>query len=70
MYDVFIDENKADGYIGFLVTLNTPSLQQILFNVRENNQNYRGEIKFVGLTNNSIKVSLSYLWIWILIIKI
>ena len=60
-YDIFIDEEKANGYIGFLVTRNTPALQQILFNVRESNQNYRGELKFVGLTINSIRVALSWL---------
>lgn len=61
MYDIFIDEEKQEGYIGFLVTLNTPSLQQLLFNVRESNSNYRGELKFVGLTNNSFKVARSWL---------
>ena len=60
MYDVFIDEEKDMGYIGFLVTTNTPALQQILFNVRESNQNYRAEIKFVSVTNASIKVMLSW----------
>lgn len=61
MYDVFIDEEKNKGYIGFLFTRNTPALQQLLYNVREYNQNYQREIKFVNLNNNSIRLALSWL---------
>ena len=61
MYDIFIDEEKTQGYIGFLVTKNTPALQQILFNVREANQNYRREIKFVTVNNSTIHIILSWL---------
>lgn len=61
MYDIFIDEEKTEGYIGFLLTKNTPALQQILFNVREGQQNYGAEVKFSRINNNNIRVALQWL---------
>lgn len=61
MYDIFIDEEKAQGYIGFLVVRHTPELQKLLLDIRTANQNYRPEIKYVTVNNTRIHIILSWL---------
>jgi len=60
-YDIFIDEEKTMGYIGFLVVDNVPALQQILFNIRNSHQNNRSEIKYVTVNNTRIHIILSWI---------
>lgn len=64
MHDLFIDEEKQDGFIGFLLVQNTPALQQFLYRRRELLENYNGEIKYVRVNNTTIRIILSWLSIF------
>ncbi len=61
MYDIFVDEEKVQGYIGFLVVKHTPELQKLLLEIRQSNKDYRPEIKFVSVNNTRIHIILSWL---------
>jgi len=59
--DIYIDEEKERGFLGFLVTKHSKALQDNLAAMRAKEQNYKPEIKFVGLNNTKILVALSWL---------
>ncbi len=61
MFDIFVDEEKAEGYVGFLVVKHTPELQKLLLEIRQSNQDNRSEIKFVTVNNTRIHIILSWL---------
>lgn len=60
MIDVYIDEDKVNGYLGFLVVKNTPYIQQILFNKRQKFQVYH-ELHFKATNNMAINLYKSWI---------
>ncbi len=61
MYDIFIDEEKNSGYLGFLVVKETPASQQMFLNIRSANQKNHSEVKFVTVNNTRIRMILPWL---------
>ena len=59
--DIYIDEEKDRGFLGFLVTTHHLDLQEKLHSVRNKEENYKPEVKFVKLNNTSIKIALPWL---------
>lgn len=59
-FDIYIDEDKLNGVLWFLIIKNTPYFQQILYNKRQKFNTYY-EIHFKELNNNSIKISKSWI---------
>jgi len=59
-FDIYIDEDKVNGMLWFLVVQNTPYFQQILYNKRQKFDIYY-ELHFKDLNNNSIRLSKSWI---------
>jgi len=59
-YDIYIDEDKVNWELGFLVVKNTPYLQQILYNKRQK-FNIHFEVHFSSLNNMAINLYKSWI---------
>ena len=60
MIDVYIDEDKKNGYLGFLVVKNTPYIQQILYNKRQK-FNIHFELHAKSVNNAAIHLYKSWI---------
>ncbi|MBS9775303.1 hypothetical protein KGV52_01160 [Candidatus Gracilibacteria bacterium] len=58
-YDIYIDEDKVNKSLGFLVVKNSPYIQQMLYNQKtKNGVNY--EVHFAELNNSTIYPIMSW----------
>lgn len=60
MIDIYIDEDKVNGYLGFLVVKNTPYIQQMLYNKRLKFNIYY-ELHFKSVNNMAIDLYKSWI---------
>ncbi len=59
-YDIYIDEDKVNKTLGFLVVKNSPYIQQILYNKRQKFGIYN-ELHFKSMNNSFTKLAVSWI---------